>query len=144
MSYSLFDPAAFADAQDAPAPVPSVTRVRSVAPVPTSTVSSTETNRSFLTKPAAQWTWKDLQGYVVSKIEQMHGPFPRSTTREFGIFNSFAMRYGKDAGPIAVFAFETSSTPGRWKGAPINVGRFARGSDPYFADVILNQHLRQK
>jgi hypothetical protein len=94
---------------------------------------------AYLTRPEAAWDWRDLRDYVVGKIQEMHPQLlpQRNEAKEFGMFSRFAAKYGQMAGPIAVFAFETSPTPGRWANAPIGLGRFAKASDAWFADKIL-------
>ncbi len=89
---------------------------------------------SYLLKDPADWDWQDLQAYVATRIIEIHGPFPRDDRKECGIFKSFVARHGKMAGPIAKFAFEVVG--GEWMGAPIQVTRFCKGSDPYFSDPI--------
>ena len=91
-------------------------------------------SKAYLAKD--EWDWNDLRDYVVGQIEERFGAFPRDSRKESGIFKSFLGRYGADrAQAIARFAFEIGD--GRWKGAPISVNRFCKGSDPYFGDVIL-------
>lgn len=84
------------------------------------------------------WTWYELRDYVVGKIVEIHGVFPRNDKKEMGIFKAFATRWGTDAPAIARYAFE--SMGGYWKNAPVSVNRFCKGSDPYFAQLIVN-HL---
>jgi hypothetical protein len=100
-----------------------------------------EGRRDYLTRDPSSWTWDDIRNYVVGKIEARDRATgtalpARQEGKEFGIFSAFAGRHGSLAGPIAVFAFETSATPGYWRNAPIGIGRFAKNSDPYFASVI--------
>lgn len=85
-------------------------------------------------KRAAEWSAEDLQAYVVRQIEDRTGAFPKDPVRLNATFKGFLTRYGADAGPIAVAAFETYQ--GRWKGSPISWQRFCKGSDPYFGDEI--------
>lgn len=100
----------------------------------TITVRRPETGATHLVVQSSAWTWENLRDYVVSRIESISGPFPRDPLREKAIFSGFINRWGAQAGPIAKFAFETMN--GRWKGAPISVSRFCKGSDPYFACEI--------
>lgn len=124
-------------------PATQVKRVRTVAHAATSGVSVGATGRTFLTKSPEKWTWKDLRDYVLFKIEERDGTAgPRSETRELGIFKRFALEFGEQAGPIAVFAFQTCD--GYWRGSPVGVGRFAKASDDFFAREILLKHLSQK
>lgn len=90
-----------------------------------------ETRATQAGKLSATWTAEDLGSYVVGQIEQRFGQFPRNFPKEKSIFRSFAERWGAQAGPIAEMAFE--SFDGFWKGAPIQVTRFCKASDPYFA-----------
>lgn len=80
------------------------------------------------------WTWEQLRDYVIGQIHQRWGAQPRDLLRESGIFKGFVARWGESAGPIARAAFEVHG--GMWKGAPIAVSRFAKGSDPWFAEII--------
>lgn len=112
-----------------------------VAPVETApviresvTIRRPETRVTDVGKEPAAWTWEDLRNYVVRRIEAVHGAFPREMPKENAIFRSFASRWGALAGPIARFAFEECA--GMWHGAPVRVTRFAKGSDPYFAQPI--------
>lgn len=98
------------------------------------TIRRPETRATHLATEPSEWTWEQLRDYVVSRIEAISGPFPRDPLKEKGIFSGFSSRWGKQAGPIAEFAFETME--GRWKGAPVSVSRFCKGSDPYFASEI--------
>ena len=85
-----------------------------------------------------QWTWYELRDYVVGKIIEIHGVFPRNEMKEMGIFKAFCARWGADAPAIARYAFESAG--GYWKNAPVSVTRFCKGSDPYFSQLIVN-HL---
>jgi hypothetical protein len=93
-----------------------------------------EEHRQFENKPDDQWTWSDLRDYVVIQIEKRYGQFPRRSEQEYGIFRAFLARWGEMAPAIARYSFEVCE--GRWHSAPISLGRFAKGSDPYFAAVI--------
>lgn len=133
-----FDPDLFADELDQPAPAPIAARVMTPVVRQTATVTSRtrENRKDYLTRAPESWTWEDVRNYVVSKIQEIHGDFPRHEGKEFGTFSGFAGRHGEMAGPIAVFAFETQPTPGYWKGSPISTTRFCKNSDPYFSDLI--------
>jgi hypothetical protein len=85
-------------------------------------------------KDAATWTWEDLRNYVVTQIERRFGQFPRNPIKESGIFKGFLNRWGAQAGPIAITAFELYD--GFWKGAPIQVTRFCQNSDRFFAEPV--------
>ena len=98
------------------------------------TIRRPETRVTDVGKSAATWTWEDLRNYVVRSIEAIHGPFPRNPIKEKAIFSSFLSRWGTQAGPIAKFAFEECE--GRWRGAPVSVTRFCKGSDEFFAAPI--------
>lgn len=98
------------------------------------------TTATHVSVAADQWDWRQLRDYVVGRIEAITGPFPRNDAKEFGIFNSFLTRWGQDAAPIARYAFETMN--GFWKGAPVSISRFCKGSDPYFAVPIV-EHLKR-
>ncbi len=90
--------------------------------------------RTHLLAPSAAWGWEELRDYVVQQIEARFGAFPRNFKTEHSIFKSFATRWGQQAGPIAVHAFEVLN--GFWAGAPISVNRFCKNSDVYFAAEI--------
>jgi hypothetical protein len=94
-----------------------------------------ETRATSAGKDPATWTAEDLGSYVVTQIEQRFGQFPRNFPKEKSIFRSFVERWGTQAGPIAKMAFEIHD--GFWKGAPIQVTRFCKGSDPYFAQQLV-------
>lgn len=139
----VFDAAAFAEEY---ADEVDAGTVCTVVPMVRSRVSSQPTSRTaYLAKPAEKWDWKDLRDYVVDKVLQMHpGLLPkRNEAKEFGIFSAFAGRWGEQAGPIAVFAFETQPQCGMWMNAPIGIQRFCKASDQYFAQVIVDEHLNQ-
>jgi hypothetical protein len=146
-----FDPSAFADDFDIePVKKTAVQRGTRVTAVPTvqQKVSSRPAGKpgsAFLTKPPTAWDWRDLRDYCVTKILQMHPALlpKREEAKEFGIFSAFHGRHGELAGLIAKFAFEGQSAPGMWMGAPIGIGRFAKASDPSFADIIKHEHLTQ-
>ena len=91
---------------------------------------------------ADNWGWRELRDYVVREIEVRHGPQPRDFGRERGIFDGFCRRWGKDAAKIARTAFEVHD--GMWRNAPISISRFAKGSDPYFAQVIAKNFATQQ
>jgi hypothetical protein len=99
-----------------------------VTPVPT---------RSDLLTTQAEWSWQEFRDYVVSQIESLHGPFPRDSRKEYGIFNRFLTAYGQEGIAVARYAFEVCG--GWWNSAPISINRFAKGSDPYFVLPILER-----
>lgn len=78
--------------------------------------------------------WEAIRDYVVRKIEQRWGQFPRNAIKEASVFKSFAQRWGDMAMPIARLACEEMGCI--WESAPISVNRFCKGSDPYFAAVL--------
>jgi hypothetical protein len=85
--------------------------------------------------PAEKDRWSELRDYVVEKMEEIHGPFPRDAKQESGIFKSFIGRWGFDnAMAIARCAFEVHG--GMWYNSPVRVQRFCKGSDPYFSVQI--------
>lgn len=91
--------------------------------------------QQFLAKPDAEWRWADLRDYVVAEIESCYGPLSgRDSKKEFGIFNSFMIRWKERAVPIARAAFERFD--GRWNNEAISIYRFCKNADPYFAAVI--------
>lgn len=104
-------------------------------PTVTETVRVTSVAQAqYLLKPDSDWTASDLRDYVMSQIEEFHGPQLRNSVKELAIFKSFRQRYGDKAVAIARFAFEQQR--GMWQRAPISVNRFCKASDPYFGDVI--------
>jgi hypothetical protein len=78
--------------------------------------------------------WEAIRDYVVRKIEERWGRFPRNAIKEASVFKSFALRWGERAMPIARIACEEMGCI--WESAPISVNRFCKGSDPYFAAVL--------
>lgn len=108
-------------------------------PEPSSSVSVMDrpsAGKLFLIS-AGDWGWEALRDYVVFKIQSRWGFFPRNPLKEAGIFKSFVTRWGPQAGPIARYAFEFAD--GIWMGDPISITRFTKGSDPYFAAVIVKK-----
>lgn len=93
--------------------------------------------RGYLARDPRGWDWSDLRDYVVHEHERRFGTFPRDSRKEHGIFTRFLREYGEDAARIARYAFDECD--GVWHGAPVRVERFARGSDPYFSQVILDR-----
>jgi hypothetical protein len=78
--------------------------------------------------------WEAVRDYVVRKIEDRWGRFPRNAIKEASVFKSFTQRWGDQAMPIAQLACEEMGCV--WESAPISVNRFCKGSDPYFASVL--------
>lgn len=99
------------------------------------TITRKSESRSHMLKPVEHWGWEEVRDYVVTEIESRFGVFPRDSRKEMGVFKSFCSRHGEAAPIIAQYAFEVCE--GWWKGAPISVNRFCKGSDPYFAEVII-------
>lgn len=114
-------------------------RVTAAAPVARATVTTRPrvASAGHLSRPPESWTWSDVRDYVVAKIIELHGQFPRNEGKEFGIFSSFYGRYEGDSARIARYAMEGQPQPGFWLGAPISINRFTKNSDPSFGDVIL-------
>lgn len=88
-------------------------------------------------KPDGDWQWNDLRDYVVHEIEIRFGSFPRMSTKEYGIFQSFVKRWGPKAPAIARYAFETCS--GEWRGQPVKVETFCKDADHRFAQPIADR-----
>lgn len=107
--------------------------------VDTEAVVKQNLSKRHLLSDPADWDWQALRDYVVDQIISRTGNFPRKTGPETGIFKGFCSRWGGQAGAIATYAFE-GPPGGWWKGSPIRVERFAKGSDPYFASEIA-KHL---
>lgn len=98
---------------------------------------------AYLLKPEGEWAWTDLRDYVIDKIREVSSrPVPRDPAKEKAIFASFLARYQEFAGVIARHAFEGPDA-GWWRGAVIGVNRFCKGSDPFFADVIVGRLVAQ-
>lgn len=108
---------------------PGVSETVTVRPLPSIQPST------HLLSSDEDWGWEEIRDYVVGEIEGRWGPFPRDFRKEATIFKRWAKQYGKDAPAIARYAFENCG--GTWKGAPISVNRFCKGSDQWFSDVIL-------
>jgi hypothetical protein len=87
-------------------------------------------------EPQTEEQWRSLRDYVIDKIIEIHGPFPRKdAAKEAGIFKGFINRWGyANAMAIARAAFEAHG--GMWYNSPIRVERFTKGSDPYFARQV--------
>lgn len=99
-------------------------------------VSAGQVYGGYKAKPASDWNWSDLRDYIVEQIEQRHGPQVRDALKESGICKAFIARWGiEEAVAIARAAFDVHD--GMWRNAPISISRFAKGSDPYFASVIV-------
>jgi len=81
------------------------------------------------------WDWRALRDYVVRRSTEIHGPAPSNPAKEAAIIKAFISRWGPQrSGAIARCAFEVYG--GFWRGAPIRVERFSKGSDPFFAEVL--------
>ena len=120
------------------------TRTLPAAPVPQTAPAVQQTvtvspiaSRSDLLADEADWSWQELRDYVVSQIETRFGPFPRDAKKEFGIFSRYLRDHGVEGIKAAKAAFEVYD--GWWKGAPISVTRFTKGSDPFFVVPILQR-----
>lgn len=83
---------------------------------------------------SGSYEWERVRDYVVERILDVHGPFPRDVRKENTIFMGFAARWEGVAMDIARHAFEDAG--GEWLGAPVSVARFHETSDPVFAAKI--------
>jgi hypothetical protein len=92
--------------------------------------------RMFLAS-SGPWSWEALRDYVVVSIERRWGPFERNPMTEYRIFTSFLKRWGPKAEPISRYVFEIRD--GLWRGSPVTIYRWTKGSDPYFASVIADR-----
>lgn len=97
-------------------------------------VSMDKNVTTWVAKPDGAWTWEDLRDYVIFEIESRRGQQPRDLIKEKAIFRSFFNRQPR-AVEIARHAF--GFCDGLWRGQPITTSRFCKGSDPYFAEPIL-------
>lgn len=122
-----------------PAPQPSQA-VTTTAPAIVQQVTVTpNVPRSDLLSPDTQrWGWEEFRDYVVAKITETFGPFPRDARKEHAIFRRFFSEYGSDAIAIVDYAFGPICG-GMWRGAPISINRFCKASDDYFAKAILER-----
>lgn len=93
--------------------------------------------RTDLIATGAFTTWQQLRDYVCAAIEVRVAAFPRNPVKEKAIFESFMNRWGDRAEPIARRAVEVHDC--WWGNAPLSVTRFCKGSDPYFAEVLVTQ-----
>ena len=120
-----------------PAPVSrsKTTVTQTVAVEESVTVTRRSEARSHMLKDSEHWGWEEVRDYVVTQIEDRFGVFPRDQRKEAAIFKSFVDRHGAAAPIIAQYAFDICE--GWWKGAPVSVNRFCKGSDPYFAVPII-------
>lgn len=115
---------------------PKTPEVVEAAPVVTQRVTVQQVpSRTDLTLDEQQWGWSELRDYVVAQIIAHHGPFPRDSKKEYGIFNRYFKEHGQAGIQVAKAAFEVYN--GYWRGAPISINRFSKGSDPYFVEPIL-------
>jgi hypothetical protein len=81
------------------------------------------------------WDWQQLRDYVMRSVAERHGPQPAMDPVKIrSIFQSFAQRWGNQAGPIARFAFEEQD--GFWRSAPVTPFKFVKKWDPHFAGPI--------
>lgn len=103
----------------------------------TVTVEPVQARRDLLAGEA-DWGWSELRDYVVAQIIERFGPFPRNSKKEYGIFNRFLNEHGERGILAARLAFEVYD--GWWRNAPIAIERFAKGSDPYFVEPILQRY----
>jgi hypothetical protein len=110
-------------------------RASSTSPVSRS-VPPPSQSRLFLVS-SGEWGWEELRDYVVNRIEKRWGPQRRDPLKEASIFRSFVKRWGRMSEPISRYAFEIAD--GFWMGDPITINRWAKGSDPYFAAVIVKK-----
>jgi len=120
---------------------PAIDIIQSAPVTNTKDVTTTKVGTAesvYLLKPAERWTWEDLRDYVITEAERRFGPQIRNPAKESGIFKSFIGRHGTvNAVLVAQAAFEVYN--GVWASAPITVTRFCKGSDEYFAQVILSR-----
>lgn len=82
-------------------------------------------------KPAEEWTDRDLRLYVVTEIERRFGKWERNFVTEASTFKRFHKDWGVRGVKMAQYLFDTLD--GWWQGQPVTVNRFCRGADPYFA-----------
>ena len=87
----------------------------------------------FLFLDPEEWEWQELRDYVVDQIQKNGGSVDTTAVKERAVFKSFMGRY-PNAIQIALSAFETFG--GVWKGSPVKIESFCKGSDPYFGDEI--------
>jgi hypothetical protein len=107
-------------------------------PPPALSVSVAPPSRSRLhLVSSSTWGWEELRDYVVERIENRWGPQRRDPVREASIFKSFVGRWGADAEVISRYVFEVAD--GFWMGSPVTINRWTKGSDPYFATVIIQK-----
>lgn len=124
--------------EPATTPTPETDAVREAAPAITESVSITpmpSQSRTHLMTDHGSWGWSEIRDYVVTEIEARTGPFPRDARKEASIFKRWTGKYGDESVEIARYAFEVCN--GRWRGAPVSITRFCKGSDEWFSDVIL-------
>lgn len=130
--YALLPPA-----PSTPQQAPAVTVTTTAPAVQQSVAVTPVASRSDLLTETAEWSWQELRDFVVSSIERISGPFPRDSRKEYGIFSRYLKEHGQDGIRVARYAFEVCG--GWWNGAPISVSRFAKGSDQYFTQPILDR-----
>lgn len=132
----------FAQAQPTPEPSPEPAPIAEVKPEKEThwleDKSEVRNSRgSYRSKPEEEWGPDELLDYVRGEIESRFGPIPSDSMKEKTIFVSFCKRWGDKAVPITKAAFEVFD--GWWNNTPIGITRWCQGSDPYFAQVIVER-----
>jgi hypothetical protein len=128
------------DFYDGPAQtVPTVTTTTVVAAVTASASAAPIASAAHLMKQQAAWGPEDLRDYILTEVVKISPSYAlrRNPAAEMAICKSFCQRWGAQAPGIAKFAFETCQ--GWWNSSPIDFRRFSKGSDPYFAAVIVER-----
>jgi hypothetical protein len=103
------------------------------APIPEAYGNGVRAN--FLMVEDRDWTWQELRDYVVHQLAERGILYPSiPAERLASIFKGFHSRWGDRAPAIVRYAFDICD--GYWYDAPITPTRFAKNSDPYFAERI--------
>ena len=82
------------------------------------------------------WSWRELRDYVVAEVEKRQGSVDIDPVKLAAIFKGFVHRQ-PNAQAIARYAFETLD--GYWQNRPVDVYRFCKANDPFFARPISEQ-----
>jgi hypothetical protein len=116
------------------AEVPTVQERVTVTPAAAPAPQDPNHDPKYDVDPSGSFEWERVRDYVLAKVAEIHGPFPRDVRKENTIFMGFAARWEGLAMDIARHAFEQAG--GEWLGAPVSVARFHETSDPVFAARI--------
>lgn len=124
---------------DGPVKTAPTATTTTVTPITTRATATPITPAAHLIKSDEQWTPEDLRDYILAEIikRQPSAAQRRNPAMEMAICKAFCERHGANAPRIARYAFDIAQ--GWWNNSPIGFTRFAKGSDAYFAEVIIGR-----